>query len=514
MRHNVVDLTDPDVAIHHWPLVMHAVRSNQCTPLAAIIRLRSADAVLNKVYEYEMPRGTREAERARVRESVLSRLSEDYVRTCKAMMLDAEAHTIHELCHALTRVILQDFRLVGVHPAVFHAGIVHIDLRGNQLTELPLFSVAEDEQQQQVQQVPQCPLLETLTISDNLFTEISEAVFRLPCLRELHASNNRVSSLPLQMWLAPKLETLVLARNQITALPCPNSFSLVVGGGGGGGGGGDHLGHTFLRRAGSSAALLSVRQSHFNSTAGSPQELDDSQRGFGLRLLDLSGNFLTAVPQGLECLAPLLKTLKLGNNRITALGRIQDYPSRLETLILSDNRVEHGFVLGQQQEGGGGGGGRREGPNPRSRWCYQAQLTSLNPVCSHYCHTKLSALKQLNLSNNNLQTLSLCWPLGISGESDPSPPSSPDLLFHKLNSLNLSWNRLVRVPEHIHRLEKLAELNIDGNGGITEIPSNLCYLEWLFSFKFEGVQDPMVTELATCRTVAEMRKLMKLRGVK
>ena len=450
-----------------------------------IVQSRPANDVLNKVYQYEMPHvGVAEEEGhvQHVRETVISCLSNDYVLSHKGgrAHLDADA-AIHELCHTLTKVILPDYRLIAVHPAIFYSGIVHIDLKGNRLHDLPLFH-------SEFQSIPQCPLLETLNISENEFTEIPEVVFRLPCLRSLLASHNRITALPLQMWLAPKLEVFRVAGNQITSLPCPDSFSLT------------RVGQPAPLQQVGSPVLRSTRQSHINSTAGTPEELNDLQRGFSLRSLDLSDNRLTAVPRGLECLAPLLKTLKLANNRIAALGRIQDYPSHLETLEMSNNQVQGDFVLVQQ------GGAEHE-----LRWCYQAQLACLNPVCSHYCHTKLSSLKQLNLSDNGLRTLTLsCPPAAGGGGGDTL---LPELLFHRLNSLKLSRNRLGRVPENVHRLEKLAELNIDGNVDIREIPLNLCHLEQLFSFKFEGVQDPIVAELAACNSVSKMRRLMRSRGM-
>ena len=482
----MVDLTDPKVTIHHCPLVIDALRTNNHDVLKLLVNLRSANDVLNKVYEYDMLRvtGIEEMEeigpstQQKIRETIISHLSENYMLANKmGQPLFDKDSTIHELCHALTKVVLTNHHLIAVHPAIFCSGIVHINLEGNQLSNLPLF---HSEGQ------PQCPLLESLNISGNQFTEISEVLFRLPRLISLQASNNRITALPPQVWLAPKLELLRLASNQIASFPCPDSFTLIRGGSCL-----DQAPPTLHLQVGSSL-LRSVRESHINSTAGTPEELSDLQKGFGLRSLDLSDNLLTEVPKGLGCLSPLLKTLKLSNNRITLLGRIQDYPSHLETLDISNNCIESDFALVQQEVG-----------VSMPRWCYQAQLACLNPVCSHYHHTKLSNLKQLNLSDNRLQTLSLCSSSGGGSE----------LLFHRLNSLRLSRNRLVRVPENTHKLEKLAELNIDGNADIREIPLNLCCLEQLFSFKFEGIQDPIVAELAACQSVSKMRRLMRSRGI-
>ena len=73
----------------------------------------------------------------RLRETILSCLCNDCVLSHKGghAHLDADA-AIHKLCHALTIMIITDYRLTAVHSAIFYSGIVHIDLKGNHLHDL------------------------------------------------------------------------------------------------------------------------------------------------------------------------------------------------------------------------------------------------------------------------------------------------------------------------------------------------------------------------------------------
>ena len=100
----------------------------------------------------------------------------------------------------------------------------------------------------------------------------------------------------------------------------------------------------------------------------------------------------------------------------------------------------------------------------------------------------LKSLVELNLSSNNLQQVSETFSslnqllsLDLSGNEIERLQSSVFLQNFKLNSLNLSYNKLKGLPNSIGRLENLRYLNISHNR-IKSLPrhiNQLCSLEVL-----------------------------------
>ena len=125
--------------------------------------------------------------------------------------------------------------------------------------------------------------------------------------------------------------------------------------------------------------------------------------------------------------------------------------------------------------------------------------------CSHFNHYKMSNLKFLYLSGNRLEDLQIEL---TRTEADINNQSvrfeditfKSEMLFPRLQGLRLNKNYLSRVPENIHKLEKLCELQIEDNRNIRRLPLNLYHLSGLFTFKFDGIGDPLIHELKRMNT--------------
>lgn len=467
---------------------MDAIRNMDFVLLQHIVKWRTSGGnrnaittdLLTRVYEYDF-RGT-----GKWRESALSYACSIYFDGSHAILNSLLSPQV--VGGQLTHITLSEIGLRHLPHEIMHENLKSLDVRGNNLNSLP----ANDPIGKNLNW--NCPALKVLNISNNQFDFIHQDVFRLPVLNKLFASNNNIQGVSLEVWTAPALEHLDLSHNIISEFPCP----------------------TYIQRSDSSGAvrvraftfykpgapthmsiLQSSRQSHVNFDVHTSEELHRSGSGFALTTLDLTWNQLTEIPRGLPCLAPRLINLKIGKNKITELGGIFDYPPLLQTLDASVNGIHKDFRVSCDE--------------PLHN-CVQSQLVSTSPVCPHFHHVKLTHLKFLYLNNNRLEDLV------IEGEYEQEDPNAPgknlhasSLLFPRLQGLRLSNNHLVKVPGNIHRLEKLCELTIDGNPQINYLPLNIHRLSSLFTFKFQGIGDPIVHELVKHRSTSDILYYLRAR---
>eukprot|EP00731_Ephydatia_muelleri_P024118 Em0016g389a len=484
----VVDLCSDTLILSHTdtPLFLHALRGNSLETLQVILESKNPNDALNHMYEYNV--GT-----IKVRESgisVLCKMHAQDEQTFSGRYMDPVPSPLSQALWTLnvTQVVLTHLGLKGVPPAIFGDQLKHLELQGNDLVTLPLAPRGLGEGRP----LP-CPSLTFLNVSSNGLTTLPSTLFCLPNLTILYATNNKIHDLPLDLWLAPKLETLSLSKNVIRGLPCPPSIPLDVachcppGGVGGDGGGGGSGGEEPVAKgyAPQQASLVrSLRQVHVSNEFDSSEDLSRFQLGCILETLDLTDNQLSEVPCGLSCLVPILKTLKLAGNKIRSLGDVRNYPATLVTLDVSKNALTSAFSLSR----------------PRYA-CYQAKLRNTTLHCSHGNHTKLGNLRILSLFENKLESVSI-----LNENVNP-----PEIIFPRLSSLKLSKNQLKQVPYDIHKLVSLSELAVDLNPAIEQLPLRIHLLEQLFSFKFEGIRDPIVHELSNLRTASEMRYYLRAR---
>ena len=445
----------------------------------------SASDIITKVYEYDF------GNTGKWRESPLSfacRMHSEGNRQILESFLSPQV-----VGTQLTHITLAEIGLRHLPADLFHENLKSLDARGNNLSDLPR-AIPELESLNW-----NCPQLKVFNISNNLFESIHPDLFQLPSLTKLIAAGNKIKTLSKGMWSAPSLQHLDLSSNRISSLPCPATMPRAR-----------NLGfrYSMVSLACTSFASLyssdsgflpSVRQSYINLDVQSPEELHKSQSGFGLITLDLTANQLTGVPIGLSCLAPFLNTLKLGKNQITDLGNVQCYPPLLQTFDANQNAITCGI---------------KASDNLAPAQCFQSQFTNVSSTCHHCNHQKLSHLKFLYLSNNQLEDLPIDFESVVSDYSvEPVNRHSPEvkLLFPRLQGLRMSKNHLKEVPANIHKLDRLCELAFDGNPDIRRLPLNIHRLTNLFTFKYQGIGDPIVHELAKFKNTADMLYYLRAR---
>lgn len=490
-----MDLTSPKLLIKsnantlrqcQNPLLIDALHRENYHMIQTILSIPSTPSnVLSKLYEYTHGLGHQE------KESVFSFATHSH--------LDGKTHVFARVLSLecdpkfITRITLSGVSLRRLPFVVLHENLTVLDVRDNNLDTYPSDGLDP------YRLGWRCLGLQTLNFTKNLFNYIHPDIFQLPNLSKLAFGGNRIKDLPVEMWTAPLLSHLELNGNMIAELPCPAPIPRV-----------DPMASFGVpsqqHRFGSDRKLQSWKAGYISQDVRSANDLHRSQIGFALHFLDLSENRFSDVPRGLSCLSPLLNTLRLSQNAITNLGYFSDYPSLLQSLDVSGNGITRGV---------------QASPEDADTQCLQSQLVEGGSVlCTHYHHENLRALKFLYLCDNRIEDLEIECPRPdtdnsqtISEENDmpPSERDPPGLLYPKLQALKISDNSLVRFPVNVHRLTKLRELVVNGNERITEIPNGLHRLTSLFTFRFDGIRDPIVQELAQYKNTAEVLYHLKSR---
>ena len=501
-QHKYCNLSSPQLILsspllvsknYQLPILIDAVRREDFVFLQLVLESsRNPLSVFNQPFEWQYGSGKR-------RETVLSYACSKYLQReggnqrILYTLLQPEG-----MGKYLTQIVLVGVGLRQIPLVLLHHNLRVLDVQENNISTYP--SESTDRQELNWK----CQELEVLNISHNLFTSIHADIFHLPCLLRLSATHNHIQEVPKELWTAPRLRHLDLSHNKLQLLPCPASINMASGI--------DipasvSCSFSFKCRLPSISSsrvgyLQSARRAHINFEVHSSSDLHKSQVGFSLHSLDLSHNQLLSVPRGLACLAPLMNSLKLNNNRITHLGCVSDYPPNLKTLDVSCN----GVVQGIQCSG------------PEGLACVQSQLTNAPSLCSHLSHQRLGHLFFLYLSNNRLEDISISYSNPeIDGnfaidEEGGEGVAAVELLFPHLQGLRLSTNRLRRLPDNLHLLEQLSELAFDGNPGIEQLPPNLHRLTRLFNIKYEGISDPIVMELRNFKSAPDILYYLKARA--
>ena len=499
-QHKYISLSSPHLILtspqlvhknNQLPILIDAVHREDFVFLKLVLDLsRNPTNLFNQPFEWQYGSGKR-------RETILSYACSKFLqRGGGNQSILLTMLSINCIGENLTKIMLVGVGLRQLPAVILHENLRILDVQENNLSSYPAEGSSLNWK---------CQELEVLNISHNLFTYVHPDIFFLPCLLRLSASHNNIQEVPKELWTAPRLRHVDLSHNKLQILPCPPSINMAnsidIP---------SHVTSSFSFRSrlpGISSNrvgyLQSTRRTYINFDIHSSSDLHKSQVGFCLHTLDLSSNQLLSVPRGLACLAPLLNSLKLNNNRITNLGCVSDYPPSLKTLDVCHNGVVQGIQM-YCQDGFA---------------CVQSQLTNAPPLCSHFNHQRLNYLLFLYLSNNRLEDLSVGIPRlevdnsSSSGKSD-SEQEVMELIFPQLQGLRLSNNRLCRLPENIHLLEELSELTFDGNPGIKVLPPNLHFLTKLFTIKYEGISDPIVMELRNFKSAPDILYYLKARATK
>lgn len=490
-QRRIIDLTSPKLILtspqlvlrnYNHPLLMDAIRKGDYELIRLVLEPMPRGSsctpqdILTRVYEYEF------GNTGKRRESILSFACSKYFEGNGNDSILCSLLSPRVVGSHITNITLAGVALRRLPIVLFHENLKSLDVRENNLDSLP----SNDKTGNQRKLNWNCQLLQVLNISHNLFTELYVDLFNLPHLKRLLAAANKIQHVPMAVWTAPALQHLDLDDNLIVSLPCPAIIPKQ----------GSMRFSSFFPTSPTSlqpediVVLSSARQMYVNLEAHSSEELNKSQSGFCLKTLYLNGNQLTEIPSGLPCLAPLLHTLKVARNRIMDLGYTSDYPALLQTLDAMNNSITRGI---------------RPSLHPPEFHCVQSHLVSTSRHCSHFNHYKMSNLKFLYLTGNRLEDLQIEL---TRTEADINNQSvrfeditfKSEMLFPRLQGLRLNKNYLSRVPENIHKLEKLCELQIEDNPNIRRLPLNLYHLSGLFTFKFDGIGDPLIHELKRINT--------------
>ena len=374
--------------------------------------------------------------------------------------------------------------------------LTHIDLSGTKISSFPtiMFTFRHitnlNLSNNKMKSLPQFDLLSELAprhlnelnISHNLLTSLPGELFQLPTLQKFDASNNPLMGLPDKWWISKSMESLNLSHTQIGDL------------------------HLFrCRRRGFANSMLSqskyyTRAHRIRSRTSVLRQSEDpmvflyqNDSESLLRCLNVSCAGLNKFPKCLACFFPNLRKLNISSNNITSCCTINELPASLEELDMSQNMIQSNCnnIFSLLADGD-------------DHACYNADLNEdQSSSCRHMKHSKLSKLTSLNLSgNDSLEAVDLH---SVDGKN-----KSVSLFFPKLRKLNLSNCNLQQPPEYLVKLTNLYSLNISNNNII--IPRQICNLDELKMFVYDGVKDPVALELDKFSTIKE--KLMFLRQQK
>lgn len=276
------------------------------------------------------------------------------------------------------------------------------------------------------------PNLETLLLSDNYLTELTEAIGHLSRLKKLNVSSNKLTRLPASLQQCSQLISLNLRRNPLEEMPESTQLKILTlsfypGKN-------RPLGFNHFIKGLSQLEQLTLYSSRLGHLPKSLMKLSQ------LTSLNLFDNELTILPKSIEHFSQL-KTLDLSDNKLTKLPSTIGTLDQLNTLDLTTNEITK---------------------LPRSLGDLP-QLTILNVSQNRLAKLpksigQLAQLKELDLSQNQLAKL---------------PKSFRNL--SQLITLNLYENHLTKLPSTIGNFVQLKLLNF-GNNPLTILPITLSYL--------------------------------------
>ena len=237
-------------------------------------------------------------------------------------------------------------------------------------------------------------------------------------------------------------------------------------------------------------SVKSKRPSWDGESSDESEEEDETVEKCGITKIDISDNpDVTALPVNLPCLAPNLFKLTAAGCSIQGAIVLSQLPPSLTMLDLSRNQITKVDLGGDEAD--------------TDRVCYSTFHATMKksisaPVlqnrnvkqkkfCSHRSHKFLSNLRNLNLSQNNLESL-----VFLSCLKEQTKVETFDCVFPDLQTLNMANNVLKNVPEHIGKLQKLLCLDVSGNPKIDTLPPELGLCSQLYDLKFNAayIRDP------------------------
>jgi len=333
-------------------------------------------------------------------------------------------------------VDLSSTALCFLPPVLFKlACLSNLNVSNNNISELPFSDIPSN-----------CwpNLLQELDASHNNLQCVPSELFSLPCLQMLNLSHNPLKSLPKNWWTSKSIVTLNLSHSHLECLPIDTQAVQTRG-----------LPATLPRTF--VDGQYTVQNKHTIPCRN--KSVADSV----LQYLNCSYCRINTFPRLLAFFFPYLEVLKLSHNKLQTCCAINELPVALIDLDVSNNLLHSG-----------------------KQKSFYRDVHMLN---SSMRHSELSKLKVLKLANNiDLKTLS------IHDEHRYENNRGAHVFFPKLVRLNLANCGLKVAPKHIAELQKLTDLNLSNNKDLT-IPREVCNLEFLVNFHYDGVEDPIVDSL-------------------
>ncbi|XP_035789195.1 protein flightless-1-like isoform X2 [Anopheles albimanus] len=279
--------------------------------------------------------------------------------------------------------------------------------------------------------------LTTLDLSYNRLKEVPEGLEKTKSLLVLNLSNNQIEAIPPSLFInLTDLLFLDLSNNKLETLPpqtrrLSNLQTLILNN--------NPLELFQLRQLPSLQNLVCLQMRNTQRTINNfPSSLDSLSN---LKELDLSQNELSKVPGALYNLANL-RRLHLNDNAIEELSPMIENLTKLESLNLSRNKLTAlPAAICKLQH--------------LRRLHVNDNLLNFEGIPSGI--GKLSALEVFSASNNLLEMVpeGLCRGCG------------------SLKKLNLSSNRLITLPEAIHLLTDMEQLDLRNNPDLVMPPKPL-----------------------------------------
>lgn len=311
----------------------------------------------------------------------------------------------------------------------------------NSLTELPFSKIPSKFWPR---------LLQQLNLSYNSLEHIPPELFDLACLKTLNISHNPISSLPENWWTASSIVSLDVSFTHLKSLSIDVEDGLES--------------QTISASVPHSHSVVEGQFSAYgqDDIACRVRSMKDSL----LQNLNASNCIIDDFPHFLALVFPNLETLNLSGNQLQSICAINELPTALAELDISKNNLK----------------------NSKDSKIFHRD-TRFAVINSCMRHHDLDKLKHLKLADNvNLKAVYLSDEIAISGHGNHH------VFFLKLRRLNLANCGLQNAPDHLAELQHLTDLDVSYNSDLV-IPRDICNLESLVTFNYDGVKDPIVSDL-------------------
>ena len=409
------------------PKLFEALMIYSKIPPSTILRQRQE-------YEFSSPDGTTIKRHADTVLSIILSRPQNY------LLIDilADLDKLNR-CKHITSIDLSHTRTCSLPVELFRLrNLYRINVSNNKLSTLSLLRLSQN-----------CwpNLLRDLNISYNSLEEIPSELFQLPCLETLNVSHNSLKTLPEQWWDTKSISTLDISYNiHLTSLPLKD--------------GGEHTLPSLTTPIPSFTKTVPVH----SKVSGKLSNYSIACRMTNslLKTLNASQCSINTFPKFLALYFPNLEELNLSHNKLPLCHAINELPTSLECLDISNNMLNY------------------------SKHKVFHIDNDLSTHSSHMVHTDLKNLHTLKLANNpDLRTVCI---------SDETKQSSCCVFFPNLLRLSLSNCGLKQAPHYLEQLQKLTDLDISKNKDLY-IPDEIINLECLLTFVYDGIEDPIVNEL-------------------